>query len=337
MAEPASGRAETTLTRYLIENQKSHAGATGEFTDLLNRIALCGKIISSTLRRSTLTGQTGYAKTSNVYGERQEKLDVFANNVFLHHLRYGSIVTLAASEEIDEPAVLTRSLEQGHYTICFDPIDGSSNLDINGTLGTIFGIRKSKGNEAKSLLTSGREQIAAGYLLYGPATQLVFTAGDGVAIFTLDGDTGEFYLAQDRVEIPSSGKNYAVNEGNESFWKEGTRRFVESLKTPDPKSGKTHATRYSASLVGDFHRILHQGGIYLYPEDRSDPKKPNGKLRVLYECHPLAFVAKAAGGRASTGTMEVLDVVPEDYHARCPLAIGSKDLVDRYEEAMKGS
>ncbi len=336
--QPSPGRAEITLTQYLIENQKSHAGATGELTDLvdlvglLNRIALCGKIISSALQRSTLTGDTGYARTSNVYGERQEKLDVFANDVFLHHLRYGSIVTLAASEEMDEPAALTRSLEQGHYTICFDPIDGSANLDVNGTLGTIFGIRRRAGNDTGGILTSGHEQVAAGYLLYGPATQLVFTAGGGVAIFTLDSGTGEFYLAQDAVAMPKSGKNYAVNEGNESLWSDGTRAYVAWLKTPDAKTGKPHATRYSASLVGDFHRILHQGGIYLYPEDRSDPKKPNGKLRVLYECHPLALVAKAAGGRASTGKKDVLDVVPEGFHDRCPLAIGSKDEVDRYEE-----
>ena len=328
---------QVTLTQYLIENQKSHAGATGEFTDLLNRIALCGKIISSRLRRSTLTGETGYARTSNVYGERQEKLDVFANEVFLHHLQYGSIVTLAASEEMDEPAALTRSLEQGHYTICFDPIDGSANLDVNGTLGTIFGIRRRTGSDASELLTSGREQVAAGYLLYGPATQLVFTAGHGVAIFTLDGETGEFYLAQDRVEMPKSGKNYAVNEGNSGYWRPGVKKFVESLKIPDPKTGKAHATRYSASLVADFHRILHQGGIYLYPEDSSDPKKPNGKLRVLYECHPLALVAEQAGGRASTGTKNVLDVVPESFHDRCPLAIGSKDEVGRYEEFVRSN
>ena len=325
-----------TLTQYLIENQKSHPGATGEFTDLLNRIALCGKIIASRLRRSTLTGETGYARTSNVYGERQEKLDVFANDVFLHHLEYGSIVTLAASEEMDEPAVLTRSLEQGHYTICFDPIDGSANLDVNGTLGTIFGIRRRVGDDSRELLTSGREQLAAGYLLYGPATQLVFTAGHGVAIFTLDGETGEFYLAQDRVTMPKSGKNYAVNEGNSAYWHPGTKHFVESLKTPDPKTGKAHATRYSASLVADFHRILHQGGIYLYPEDRADPKKPDGKLRVLYECHPLALVAEQAGGRASTGKKNVLDIVPESFHDRCPLAIGSKDEVSLYDKFMAG-
>jgi fructose-1,6-bisphosphatase I len=338
MAEkPPPGQSEVTLTQYLIENQKSHPGATGEFTDLLNRIALCGKIIASRLRRSTLTGETGYARTSNVYGERQEKLDVFANNVFLHHLQYGSIVTLAASEEMDEPAVLTRSLEQGHYTICFDPIDGSSNLDVNGTLGTIFGIRRREEGVSRGLLTSGRNQVAAGYLLYGPATQLVFTAGHGVAIFTLDAETGEFYLAQDQVEMPKSGKNYAVNEGNESFWHDGARKFVKWLKTPDSKGGRAHATRYSASLVGDFHRILHQGGIYLYPEDRADPTKPTGKLRVLYECHPLALVAEAAGGRASTGKKNVLDIVPENTYDRCPLAIGSAEEVTRYEEFVKNA
>jgi len=327
---------QVTLTEYLLEAQRAHSEATGELTELLNRIALCGKIIARKLRRSTLSGDTGYAATSNVYGERQEKLDVFANDVFLRHLRYGGIVSIAASEEMDEPKMFERD-GKGHYTVSFDPIDGSSNLDVNGTLGTIFGIRRRQGARERDhgLLTSGRDQVAAGYLLYGPATEIVIAAGGRVAIFTLD-DAGEFFLSKDRVEMPVRGKAYAVNEGNESFWKEGTRRYVEWLKTPDPKTRKAHATRYSASLVGDFHRILQQGGIYLYPEDTADPKKPDGKLRVLYECHPLALVAEAAGGRASTGAGDVLDVVPENAHARCPLAIGSKEEVDRYDAFMKG-
>ena len=327
---------QVTLTEYLLEEQRAHPEATGELTELLNRIALCGKIIARRLRRSTLTGETGYAATSNVYGERQEKLDVFANDVFLRHLRYGGIVSIAASEEMDEPKVFERD-GSGHYTVSFDPIDGSANLDVNGTLGTIFGIRRRQGprEHDHGLLTSGRDQVAAGYLLYGPATEIVITGGKKVAIFTLD-DAGEFFLSRDGVRMPASGKAYAVNEGNVSRWSDGTRRFVEWLKTPDPKTGKSHATRYSASLVGDFHRILQQGGIYLYPAEPRDPKKANGKLRVLYECHPLAMVAEAAGGRASTGTGDVLDVVPEDAHARCPLAIGSKDEVDRYEELVRG-
>lgn len=326
---------DVTLTQFLLEHQKAFPQATGELTDLLNRIALCGKIIARELRRSTLSGETGYAKTSNAYGERQEKLDVFANETFLHHLRYGSIVTLAASEEMEEPELLAESHEEGHYVVCFDPIDGSANLDVNGTLGTIFGVRPRR-STTEELLTSGREQIAAGYLLYGPATELVFTAGKGVAAFTLEPETGEFFLAHEDQRMPASGKNYAVNEGNSHFWKEGTRRFVERLKTPDPKTRKAHSTRYSASLVADFHRILHEGGIYLYPEDSCDPKKPNGKLRVLYECHPLAFVAAAAGGRASTGSRDILDIVPETYRSRCPLAIGSAELVTEYERFLAG-
>lgn len=322
---------QITLTEYLLEHQRAHPKATGELTELLNRIALCGKIIAQRLRRSTLTGDTGYAPTSNVYGERQEKLDVFANDVFVRHLSYGGIVSMAASEEMAEPKVFEGG--KGHYAVSFDPIDGSSNLDVNGTLGTIFGIRpRVESRRDHGLLTSGRDQIAAGYLLYGPATEMVIAVGGRVAIFTLD-DAGEFFRSKDALSIPASGKAYAVNEGNESFWKDGTKRFVAWLKTPDAKGG-THSTRYSASLVGDFHRILQQGGIYLYPEDSSDPKKPNGKLRILYECHPLAFVAEAASGRASTGSQNVLDVVPSDTHARCPLAIGSKGEVDRYDAFM---
>jgi len=327
---------QITLTEYLLDRQRAHPEATGELTELLNRIALCGKIIARRLRRSTLAGDTGYAGTSNVSGERQEKLDVYANDVFLRHLRYGGIVSIAASEEMDEPKMFAHD-GGGHYTVSFDPIDGSSNLDVNGTLGTIFGIRRRReaGERDHGLLTSGRDQVAAGYVLYGPATEIVIAAGKRVALFTLD-DAGEFFLAKDGVEMPPRGKAYAVNEGNESFWSEDVRRFVGWLKAPNPKTGKAHATRYSASLVGDFHRILQQGGIYLYPEDSADARKPNGKLRVLYECHPLAFVAEAAGGRASTGRGDVLDVVPDHPHARCPLAIGSKEEVDRYEEMVGG-
>jgi len=327
---------QITLNEYLLDAQRAHPEATGELTELVNRIALCGKIIAQRLRRSTLTGDTGYARTSNVYGERQEKLDVFANDVFLRHLRYGGIVSLAASEEMAEPKVFSPD-GQGHYSVSFDPIDGSSNLDVNGTLGTIFGVRRRREPKEHDhgLLTSGREQVAAGYLLYGPATEIVIADGKRVAIFTLD-DSGEFFLSKENVRLPPSGKAYAVNEGNQTRWNDQTRRYVEWLKTPDPKTGNVHATRYSASLVGDFHRILQQGGIYLYPEEPGDPKTPHGKLRVLYECHPLAFVAESAGGRASTGRGAVLDVVPEDVHARCPLAIGSTEEVDRYEAFVAG-
>ncbi len=326
---------QVTLTEYLLHGQRDHPEATGELTELLNRIALCGKIIARRLRRSTLTGDTGYASTSNVYGERQEKLDVFANDVFLRHLRYGGIASIAASEEMAEPKVFSPDGE-GHYSVSFDPIDGSSNLDVNGTLGTIFGVRRRRAPAERDhgLLTPGREQVAAGYLLYGPATEIVIADRSRVAIFTLD-DSGEFFLSKESVRMPPRGRAFAVNEGNESRWNEATRRFVHWLKNPDD-GGEPHATRYSASLVGDFHRILQQGGIYLYPAEPGDPKTPNGKLRVLYECHPLAMVAETAGGRASTGRGDVLDVVPDDAHARCPLAIGSKEEVDRYEEFVRG-
>jgi fructose-1,6-bisphosphatase I len=328
---------QVTLNEHLLEEQRAHPDSTEELTELVNRIALCGKIIAQRLRRSTLTGDTGYAATSNVYGERQEKLDVFANAVFLRHLRYGGIVSMAASEEMEEPKVFSPD-GKGHYSVSFDPIDGSQNLDVNGTLGTIFGIRRRRTAQEHDhgLLTSGREQVAAGYLLYGPATELVVAIGGTVTIFTLD-DSGEFFRSKDHVRLPERGRPYAVNEGNQSRWSDGTRRFVEWLKSPDPATGEPHATRYSASLVGDFHRILQQGGIYLYPAEPGDPKTPNGKLRVLYECHPLAMVAEMAGGRASTGRGDVLDVVPDDARARCPLAIGSKEEVDRYEAFLAGN
>ena len=286
---------DVTLTRYLIEKQKSHREATGEFSDLINRIALCGKLVARELRRSTLVGRMGLAHHENATGDEQKKLDVVANEIFVTHLEYGSIVTLAASEELDEPAVFATERERGSYVICFDPIDGSSNLDTNGTLGTIFGIRRKKTGSLEDLMTSGRDQVAAGYILFGPATEFVLAVGGSVSAFTYEGDAGEFFLTHDGQRMPKQGWNYAVNEGNSHSWKDGARRFVEHLKTPDPKTGKTHRTRYSASLVADFHRFLHEGGIYLYPEDTSDPGKPNGKLRVLYRV-PSAGVHRGSRG-----------------------------------------
>jgi len=318
-----------TLDRFILEEQQAFPGATGELSLLLMRLGVAGKRIASALARAGLTGQWGAAGHQNVQGEEQKKLDVVANDILLDTFDYGGLVTLAASEEMDEP-FLYRSGSEGRYAVLFDPMDGSSNIDVNGTLGLIFSIRPRRDGGVGDLLRSGREQVAAGYVLFGPAVLLVYTSGEGVHLFTLEPSIGEFLLTRRSVRMPERGRGYAVNEGNASRWAPGVRAFVEHLKQPDAASGRSYATRYSASMVGDVHRFLLEGGIYMYPADvRGGQAKP--KLRVLYECDPMAFGVEQAGGRASTGTGAVLDVVPDSLHARIPLAIGSRTEVELFE------
>jgi fructose-1,6-bisphosphatase I len=323
--------APITLDRFILEEQRSSPGSTGELSLLLVRLGVAAKRIANALASAGLTGAHGSAGSANVQGEEQKKLDVVANDILLETFDYGGLVTLAASEEMEEPHVYDGSLAQGRYAVIFDPMDGSSNIDVNGTLGTIFSIRRRRDGTANDLLRAGHEQVAAGYFLFGPAVLLVYTCGDGVHLFTLDPAIGEFLLTRPRVAMPERGNAYAVNEGRAHAWAPGVRAFVEKLKTPDPATGRVYATRYSASLVADVHRFLLEGGIYLYPADAAVGGKGGGKLRVLYECHPLAFVVEQAGGRASTGTGRVLDVVPATLHERMPLAIGSRSEVELFD------
>ena len=241
-------------------------------------------------------------------------------------------MTVAASEEMEEPFVYGANLERGKYAVVFDPMDGSSNIDVNGTLGTIFSIRPRVDGGLSDLLRSGHDQAAAGYVLFGHSVLLVYTTGAGVHLFALDPSIGEFLLARHSVRMPDRGRAYAVNEGRSHGWSPAVRAFVDFLKNPATTDGRPYATRYSASLVADVHRFLLEGGIYLYPADVTPGGKSSGKLRVLYECHPLAFVIEQAGGRASTGTRRVLDVVPDSLHARMPLAIGSRVEVELFEK-----
>ena len=323
--------APITLDRFIVEEQRSFPGSTGELSLLLMRLGVAAKRIASALARAGLTGSHGAAGSSNVQGEEKKKLDVLANDILLETFDYGGLVTLAASEEMEEPFVYGGSMAQGHYAVLFDPMDGSSNIDVNGTLGTIFSIRHRRDGTVGDLLRPGHEQAAAGYVLFGPAVLLVYTSGEGVHLFTLDPAIGEFLLTRRDVRMPESGKGYAVNEGRAHRWSPGVRAFVERLKTPDPASGRVYSTRYSASLVADVHRFLLEGGIYLYPGDATREGRGGGKLRVLYECHPLALVVEQAGGRASTGSARVLDVAPVSLHERMPLAIGSRTEVELFD------
>ncbi len=321
-----------TLDRFILEEERQHPGATGELSMLLMRFGVAGKRIAWELAVGGLKRQLGSTGQTNVQGEEQKKLDALANEILLETFDYGGLVSVAASEEMEEVVLYPHTAENGRYAVLFDPMDGSSNIAVNGTLGTIFSIRPRASREA-DLLRSGREQVAAGYILFGPATLLVYTCGDGVRLFTLEPSVGEFLLTTGSVRMPARGRGYAVNEGRSGGWTPSTRAFVQHLKQYDNPAGGPYSTRYSGSLVGDLHRILLEGGIYLYPAAAG---KSSGKLRVLYECHPLAFIAENAGGGATTGRQAVLDVVPESLHARIPFAIGSAEEIALYERFVRG-
>jgi len=325
-----------TLTRYIIQMQAAHRGATGEFSALMAQIGLVGKMIAGDLRRAGLINILGTTGATNVQGEAVKKLDEIANDAFLKVFEYSGLVCALASEEMEKPVHLPENWPHGKYMLLFDPLDGSSNTEVNMPLGTIFSIHKHDGKGLPSeaeLIRKGTKQEAAGYLMYGSSTMLVFTAGHGVHGFTLDPGIGEFYLSHENIQIPARGQVYAVNEGNSRKWPEGTRKFVEYLKAKDKPTGRPYAGRYSGCLVADVHRVLLGGGLFLYP---AEVDKPEGKLRLLYEANPLAMVVEQAGGKASTGMMRILDVEAKSLHQRVPLVIGSKDDVTLAEDFMLG-
>jgi len=325
-----------TLTRHILQSQAAHPGATGEFSALMAQIGLVGKMIAYDLRRAGLINVLGTTGATNVQGETVTKLDAIANDVFLKVFQYSGLVSALASEEMDKPVQLPENWPHGKYILLFDPLDGSSNTDVNMPLGSIFSILRHEGAGLPSeqeMICKGATQVAAGYLLYGSSTLLVFTAGHGVHGFTLDPGVGEYYRSHENIQIPAKGQVYAVNEGNAQKWPAGTRNFLAYLKVRDQATGRPYAARYSGCLVADVHRVLLGGGLYLYPAEMD---KPQGKLRLLYEANPLAMIVEQAGGKASTGTQRILDVVPTTLHQRVPLVIGSKDDVTLAEEFMRG-
>ena len=326
----------STLTRHIIQTQAAHPGATGEFSALMAQIGLVGKMIANDLRRAGLINILGTTGNTNIQGEAVKKLDEIANESFLKVFQHSGLVCALASEEMEKPVHLPENWPHGKYMLLFDPLDGSSNTDVNMPMGTIFSILKHDGKGLPSeseLICKGTKQEAAGYLMYGSSTMLVFAARHGVHGFTLDPGIGEYYLSHENIQIPSKGQVYAVNEGNAKKWPEGTRKFLEYLKGKDKATGRPYSARYSGCLVADVHRILLGGGLYLYP---ADVDNPDGKLRLLYEANPLAMVVEQAGGKASTGMMRILDVKPKSLHQRVPLLIGSKDDVTLAEDFMLG-
>jgi fructose-1,6-bisphosphatase I len=318
----------TTLSRHVLQQLQSFGPDAQDLSAIMNRIALAAKLVSRRLSRAGLMeGALGFTGEVNVQGESVKKMDVYANDVFISVFKQSGLVCRLASEEMEKPYYIPENCPIGRYTLLYDPIDGSSNLDINLNLGSIFSIRQQEGMDedgsAQDLLQHGRKQLAAGYILYGPSTMLVYSLGTGVHAFTLDPSLGEFILSHENIQTPEHGSIYSVNEGNFWQWDESLRDYIRYVHRHEG-----YTARYGGALVGDFHRILFQGGVFLYP---GTVKKPEGKLRLLYETAPLAYLIEQAGGRASTGTQDILDVIPEKLHQRTPLIIGSKEDVELVE------
>lgn len=331
------GKFPITLSRFIIEHQAGYPEATGEFSILLTQIGLVGKLIARDLRRAGLLNILGSTGETNVQGEVIKKLDQLANDTFLRVFEHSGLVSILASEEMEQPLALAQHWPRAKYMLLFDPLDGSSNTDVNMPLGAIFSILRHDGKgtppSEAHLLRKGSEQVAAGYVLYGASTMLVFTVGKGVHGFTLEPSIGEYVLSHEGIGIPSRGKVYAVNEGNYHKWPEGMQRYMDRLKVQDKAAGRPYSGRYTGCLVADVHRMLLSGGIYMYPGEKD---KPEGKLRLLYEANPLALVVEQAGGKASTGTSRILDVQPTALHQRIPLFIGSSEDVSEAEACIQG-
>jgi fructose-1,6-bisphosphatase I len=322
----------TTLSRHVLQQLQSFSAEAQDLSALMTRIALAGKFIARRLTRAGLVEDAlGFTGRTNVQGESVKKMDVYANQVFISVFEQSGLVCRLASEEMEKPYYIPENCPIGRYTLLYDPIDGSSNVDINLNVGSIFSIRRQEGSDldgsAQDLLQSGRNQIAAGYILYGPSTMLVYSIGRGVHAFTLDPSLGEFILSSENIRVPEHGPIYSVNEGNFWQWDESIRDYIRYVHRHEG-----YTARYGGALVGDIHRILFQGGVFLYP---GTVKNPEGKLRLLYESAPLAFLIEQAGGRASTGTDDILDVVPDKIHARTPLVIGSRENVALVESFIK--
>ncbi|MCP6759354.1 MAG: class 1 fructose-bisphosphatase [Fischerella sp. CENA71] len=318
----------TTLSRHVLQQLQTFSPQAQDLSALMNRIGLAGKLIARHLSRAGLMeGVLGFTGETNVQGESVKKMDVYANDVFIAVFKQSGLVCRLASEEMENPYYIPENCPIGRYTLLYDPIDGSSNTDINLSLGSIFSIRQQEGEDidgtAKDLLAAGRKQIAAGYILYGPSTMLVYTIGRGVHSFTLDPSLGEFILTEENIQIPTHGPVYSVNEGNFWQWDESIREYIRYVHRTEG-----YTARYSGAMVSDVHRVLIQGGVFLYP---GTAQKPEGKLRLLYETAPLAFLIEQAGGRATTGHENILDVVPKKLHQRTPLIIGSREDVAKVE------
>jgi fructose-1,6-bisphosphatase I len=318
-----------TLDRFLVQRQRNQPGASGQLTRVLVQLGVVAKIISSHVKRSTLEGLKGLTGETNVQGEEVKKLDKLGNDAFVEAFEYVGIVGAIVSEEMEKPKVLQSDEDLEKYVVLIDPIDGSSNLEVDCVIGSIFSVRELGDTLEGSVFQEGTKQTAAGYIMYGTSVSIVYSAGDGVHSFVLDEEIGEFVLDHEEVRMPDRGKILSANFGNRNRWTNPPRAFSDLLM-----AGEEHkySLRYSGALVADLHQILHHGGIYFYPED---DKRPTGKLRLLYECAPLAMIAEQAGGGCTTGKHRVMGIRPEDLHQRIPFAIGSLNEIGKYEKAYR--
>ena len=326
---------QTTLVQHL-QHQQKFLGATGEFTSLMNEILVAAKIISLEVNKAGIGGHIlGVTGNINVHGEEVQKLDEFANSTFVNIIGKSGTVCAITSEEMENPYIIPEK-NAGKYIFMMDPLDGSSNIDVNVSIGTIFSIyrKKSSGSSVSKddLLQKGANQVAGGYIVYGSSTMFIYSSGSGVHGFTLDPSIGEFFLSHPDIKIPEQGNIYSVNEGNQINWDIRQEKLIEYFKELDEVTKRPYKGRYIGSMVSDFHRTLLKGGIFMYPKDI---KNPNGKLRFAFEASPLAFIVENAGGRASTGKERILDIIPNNIHQCVPLYIGSRIDVETAEKFLK--
>jgi fructose-1,6-bisphosphatase I len=322
-----------SLTRYLVEQQRAKGKIPSELRLLLEIVARACKSISHAVNKGALGDVLGVAGSENVQGEVQKKLDIIANDVLIEANEWGGHLAAMASEEMDSIHVVPNRYPQGEYLLMFDPLDGSSNIDVNVSIGTIFSVLKKtsgdKGVSVDDFLQPGTQQVAAGYCVYGPQTTLVLTVGDGVVMFTLDREQGSFVLTHENVQIPADTKEFAINMSNMRHWDEPVKRYIdECLQGKEGPRGKDFNMRWIASMVADVHRILTRGGVFMYPWDKREPNKP-GKLRLMYEANPMSWLVEQAGGASTNGKQRILDIQPTQLHERVSVILGSKNEVER--------
>jgi len=317
-----------TIERHILDRQTAYPEARGDLTQLLYDIALTAKLIGREVNKAGLVDILGETGVTNVQGESVQKLDDYANECFIKTFDHGGLLCVMASEEEDDPVPIPAKFECGDYVLLFDPLDGSSNIDANVSVGSIWSIYKRKTGSGpgtlEDLLRPGSEQVAAGYIAYGSSTMMVYTTGTGVSGFTLDPSIGEFLLSHPNIQMPKQGSIYSLNEGYRNLFFDSTTRYLDYLQEIDPESGRPHSARYIGSMVADVHRTLLYGGIFMYPASK---KAPGGKLRLMYEANPMGFIMEQAGGMASTGSERILDVQPTELHQRVPLYMGSEENV----------
>lgn len=328
-----------TVGEFIVDTQNNFPGSSGELSKILSAIKLASKIVSHEINKAGLAADIiGSVGNENVQGEEQQKLDLYANDKFINALSARGVICGVASEENESYIAFNSEVNStAKYVVLIDPLDGSSNIDVNVSVGTIFSVFRRKTNESETVdisdfLQKGDEQVAAGYIIYGSSTMLVYTTGNGVNGFTFDPGIGVFFLSHPNMKIPSSGRLYSVNEGNLNEFKEGIKKYISYCQSESEKDNKKpYSSRYIGSLVADFHRNLIKGGIYMYPSTKS---APNGKLRLLYECAPLAFIIEQAGGKAISESGRIMDITPKELHERTPIFIGSSNMVDTIEQLM---